>query len=105
MIRRDETRTVSDGRYLCEVVKPFLSCCLCIGRQTELNILRLGKILRYVIDHVYLLVSSYWVLLHLKRTPQSLSPDRKKGTAKIQTKDTSKRIDVFLPCMISLLKT
>ena len=42
---------------------------------------------------------------HLKRTPQSLSSDREKGTAKIQTKDTSKRIDVFLPCMISLLKT
>ena len=42
----------------------------------------------------------------LKRTPQSLSSDRQKGTAKIQTKDTSKRIDVFfLPCMISLLKT
>ena len=58
----------------------------------------------YLFNHVYLLVSSYWAFLHLKRTPQSLSHDRQKGSDKIQTKDTSKRIDV-LSCMISLLKT
>ena len=49
----------------------------------------------FPISSFYLLVSSNWALLHLKRTPQSLNPDRQKGTAKIQTKDTSKRIDVF----------
>ena len=43
----------------------------------------------YAFEHVYLLVSSYWAFVHLKRTPQSLSSDRQKGTAKIQTKDTS----------------
>ena len=40
-------------------------------------------------------VSLIIALLHLKRTPQSLSHDRQKGSDKIQTKDTSKRIDVF----------